>query len=327
MAASFAPAARAQAGPDWRFADPNASMIGGIDVQSVLQSSLVKTALAQVTAKFGGAVPGMAQTLGTLGGVSQVYFSLSGHHDSADVLVLMKGNLSDELAKAFIQGANMRGATRGKTGTPGGEFPKIDMRRIDANTILYGDVALLDAAMRRLSLPASTTPNPLMARAKALSAGNDFWIGGSLPNIPAVALVGASLRSLAVGLSLQQDFRFQVSLDMATAELAQTLAAEARKSIEEAQQQNKIDAKKEIEVTGTTLRMKISMDMDKLSKLVADKLADVAPMAGPVSGPGPSSTSPNRTQPEPQEARPQQPKSIKIYGLDDGPKEIPLSRP
>jgi multidrug efflux pump subunit AcrA (membrane-fusion protein) len=198
---------------------------------------------------------------------------------------------------------------------------------VDANTILYGDVALLDAAMRRLTLPASATPSPLIARAKTLSAGNDFWIGGSLPNIPAVALFGAGIRSLAAGLSLQQDFRFQVSLDMATAELAQALAAEARQSIEEARQQNKIEAKQEIEVTGTTLHMKISMDMDRLSKLVADRLTDVAPMAGPVSGPGPSSTSPNRTQPQLQEAQPQQPKSIKIYGLDDGPKEIPLSRP
>lgn len=328
--AILAPGARAQTAPDWRFADPGAAMIGGFDVQSVLQSPLVKSALDQVTAKFGGAVPGMEQTLGTLGGVSQVYFSVSGRHEDADVLVLMKGNLSDAMAKAFIQGANMGGAAsgNGKAGDakPAGTL-KMDMRRVDVNTILYGDIALLDAALRRLSLPASATPNPLVARAKTLSDGNDFWIGGSLPDIPAIALLGGGIRSLAVGLSLQQDFRFQLSLDMATAETAQALAAQARKSMEDARRQNKIDARQEIEVAGTTLRVKVSMDGDKVLKLLADKMAEGLPTPGALVSAHPSSTPPNRTQPARQEVQPQQPKTVRIYGLDDGPKEIPLSKP
>lgn len=321
MGALLAPAVRAQAAPnavpDWRFADPAATMIGGFDVQAVLQSPLVKSVLERVAAQSGGSIPAMEPALKTLGGISQIYFSLSARRETADAIVLVKGSLSDVSAKAFLEGAKRRGTT-----VPS-EASKMDLRRVDADTVLYGDTALLDAAVRRLRLPASAKPSPLVARAKSLSEGNDFWIGGSLPNIPAAAMLSASIRGLAVGLSLQRDFRFQVSLDMTTPDMAAALAAEAKNSIEEVQQQNNFDAQREIEVVGSTLRIKMTVGGDKFLALVEDKLGQVAPMFGSRSPSVANGTPPRQPQP----IQPPKPQAIKIYGLDDGPKEIPLAHP
>src|SRR5579862_4818311 len=218
LALLLAPAARSQAQPqsavDWRFADPGAQLIGGLDIQSLLNSPLVKAALDQAAEKMGSNAPAMQLTLGTLSGVSQVYFSITARQDDAEAVMMIKGTLDDAAVRAFIQGAAAGSAqTKGPTKTP--PPPKADLLRVDATTILLGSPSLLTAAKRRMERPASAQLGSVQARAAKLAAGNDFWIGGTLPDIPALALIAIGIKGLAFGLSLQRDLHLQVSLDMA----------------------------------------------------------------------------------------------------------------
>jgi hypothetical protein len=314
----LAPLTLAGAQPaDWRFADPGAQLIGGLEVHALLNSPLVKGALDQAAAKMGNAAPMMQMTLGTLGGVSQVFFSITGRQEDAEGLMMVKGTLDDAVARAFLQGA-----VAGSNGTqPKPQQPKMDMARVDASTILIGSPALLSAAVRRMQLPASAVPNQLLARAKTLAEGNDFWFGGTLPDVPAVALIGGGIKGLALGLSMQNDFRLQISLDMPTAELAQQMAAQVRKSMDETRQSKTgPDMKVETKVEGTTLRIMASMDGAQVLQVLTERLKDGVPAPGALFGGGPTKPVTTRAQP----AAPQGPRSVKIYGLDDGPKEIPF---
>jgi hypothetical protein len=316
LLAPLTPLAEAQPA-DWRFADPGAHLIGGLEVHGLLNSPLVKGALDQVAEKMGTAGPVIQMTLGTLGGISQVYFSITGRQDDAEALLMVKGTLDDAVARAFLQGA-----VGGSNGTqPKPQQPKMDMARVDASTILIGSPALLGAAVRRMQLPASAVPNPLVARAKTLSNGYDFWIGGTLPDIPAVALIGGGIKGLALGLSLQNDLRLQVSVDMPTAETAQQMAAQVRKSMDEAgRNQTGLDMKVETKVEGTTLRVMASMDGVQVLQVLRERMKDGVPTPGAMFGGGPTKPVTTRAQPP----APQGPRSVKIFGLDDGPKEIPL---
>jgi len=330
------PAAALDTAPDWRFADPAADLIGGIDVQAVLQSPFVKFALDQGAAKAGGTVPGLEPTLKLMRGVSQIYFSTSGRDQDTGLLVMMRGSLNDAAATALLQGARIAG---GKPSKPGETRklgpPDIEMRRVDAATVLFGDAARLDAAVERLRGPASATPSPLAARAKELSAGNDVWIGGTFPNIPAVAMLSASIRGMAFGLSLREGFRLQASVDMTTPELAQAVEAIAKKSVADAQRQNNINVQPEIEVAGSTVRVKVAMTQDQFLKMVQEQIAASGPTAGSLFGPAFGASSgassgngaPQPTSVQAQPVQPQKPPTVKIYGLDDGPKEVPLSKP
>jgi hypothetical protein len=261
-----------------------------------------------------------------------VYFSMSGRDQDAGVLLMMRGSLNDAAAMALLQGARIAGGKPPKPGeTPKLGPPDIDMRRVDATTVLFGEAARLDAAVGRLRGPAPATPSPLAARAKELSAGDDVWIGGSFPNISSVAMLSASIRGFAFGLSLRQDFRLQASVDMTTPELAQAVEGIAKKSIADAQRQNHIDAQPEIEIAGSTVRVRVAMTQDQFLKMVQEQVSAGGPTAGSLFGPSFGASSGNAApQPTPVQAQPvapRKPQTITIYGLDDGPREIPVTKP
>src|SRR5579864_3452545 len=84
--AALAQGSDTQPDADWRFVGPGASLIGAINVQSILQSALVKNLLQQVMAKTGTSLPAMDLALGTAAGVWRVYFSITSRNHDADVL-------------------------------------------------------------------------------------------------------------------------------------------------------------------------------------------------------------------------------------------------
>ena len=179
LLAPLTPLAEAQPA-DWRFADPGAHLIGGLEVHGLLNSPLVKGALDQVAEKMGTAGPVIQMTLGTLGGISQVYFSITGRQDDAEALLMVKGTLDDAVARAFLQGA-----VGGSNGTqPKPQQPKMDMARVDATTILMGSPSQLTAALRRIQRPASAVPNPLVAAPRPWPLGMTSGSAARCPTFP-----------------------------------------------------------------------------------------------------------------------------------------------
>ena len=108
---------------DWRFAHPGATLVGGFRLKAVLDSPLVNTVIAQATTKdpSAGMMVGMMRS--TLGGVTEVRFSVRdmGKGKDPDMLALVTGVMDEAIVSALTQGK-----TQGKT----------TVRRIDANTML-----------------------------------------------------------------------------------------------------------------------------------------------------------------------------------------------
>ena len=197
---------------DWRFAHPGATLVGSFRLKAVLDSPLVNTLIAEATTKdpSTGMMVGLIRS--SVGGVSEVRFSVRdmGKGKDPDVLALVTGVVDDAIAGAITQGK-----AQGKT----------EVHRIDANTLLIGEGPSLDDAVARLSKPATGLQARALDRSKAL-ADHDLWLAGTLPEIPNMTIpVLDSLRGLALGISLQSDLRLEVALDMDSAKTAEDLVS------------------------------------------------------------------------------------------------------
>jgi hypothetical protein len=289
---------------DWRFAHPGATLIGGFRVKAVLDSPLVNNLIAQATAKdpSTGAIVGMVR--GALGGVTEVRFSVRdmGKGNNPDVLALVHGVLDDAAAQTLAQG---------KTG----------VRRINANTLLVGEGQSLDDAMIRMSKPATGLQMRAIDHSKGL-AKNDLWLAGTLPALPMTIPVLDSLRSVALGISAQNELSMEVALETASPKMAEDLVSSARRS--QAQQPG-LGAALQSEVDGSTARFRFVMPADQVIQAVQQGIANSSAqssLAG-LLGPAPTFRS-GASEP----AAPVQPKrdtvrdTVRIYGLDEGTREI-----
>jgi hypothetical protein len=292
---------------DWRFAHPGATLVGGFRIKAVLDSPLVNTLIAQATAKdpSSGVMVGMMRS--TLGAVSEVRFSVRdmGKGTNPDVLALVTGVMDDAVLGALTQGK-----TQGKT----------TFRRIDANTILVGEGQSLEDAVARLSKPATGLQARALDRSKALG-DYDLWLSGMIPEIPTMKIpMLDSLRGLALGMSLQNDLRVEVDLDTTNAKTAEDLVSAARRS---QVQQPGLGSALQSEVDGNTARFRIELPGDQVIQAVKQGMEQGAGAQSPLAGLlGQSLPMFKSTTPAP--AAPAEPMrgTIRIYGLDDGTREI-----
>ena len=140
--------------------------------------------------------------------------------------------------------------------------------------------------------------------------------------------LNTQLRRMAMGLSLQEDLDVELALDAATAPQAEELVAFL---------QNAVAMKPEMEefldasTLGTTARLRLAMPGDRLLQVVQEgsmsDLAALSAMAGlDTSEDRPKGPTGADTEPPP--SAPSQPSSgtIRIEGLRQGPREIPVSR-
>jgi hypothetical protein len=203
---------------------------------------------------------------------------------------------------------------------------KAGVHRIDANTLLLGEGQSLADAVIRLGKPATGLQARALDRGKALG-NEDLWIAGTLPQFPAVTIpMLDSLRGLALGISLQTDLRIEVALDMDSAKTAEELVSSARRS---QKQQPGIGAALQSEVDGSTARFRVVMPGDQVIQAVKQGMEQSGGAQSPLAGlfgtslgsgalPTFKSTAPApATPPEPMRG------TIKIYGLDEGTREIP----
>jgi hypothetical protein len=286
---------------DWRFAQPGATLVGGLRVAGLLQSSILNQAIEQSTAKdpMMATMVGMMRT--ALGNVSDIKVSVLdiGAGKDPEVLTLITGHMDEAAATAFSQG-------------------KATVHRVDANTLLLGEGRSLADAIQRLSEPAPALQNRAVERGRAL-ADYDLWIAGSLPAMPMTAALGDMLHGLALGISMRDDLRLEVSLDTASVEMAEELIRQARKAQRE--QPEVKDIALVTDVDGSTARFRVTVDKSVIAQAIAQRGGDVAPIFGALptaAGPKFPTVEPKLKEKDKEPVR----KTIMIYGLDDGPREI-----
>jgi len=291
---------------DWRFAHPGATLVGSFRLKAVLNSPLMSTLIAEATSKdpSTGMMVGLIRS--SVGGVSEVRFSVRdmGKGKDPDVLALVTGVVDDAMAGAVTQGK-----TQGKT----------EVRRIDANTLLIGQASSLDEAMARMYKPATGLQARSLDRSKAL-ANYDLWIAGTLPEIPSMTIpMLDSLRGLALGISMQSDLNLELALDMDSAKTAEELVSSARRS---QKQQPGLGAALQSEVDGSTARFRIMLPGEQVIQAVKQGMEKGAGAPSPLAGLFGESL-PTFKSSAPAAAAPANPKgTIKIYGLEEGTREI-----
>jgi hypothetical protein len=292
---------------DWRFAHPGATLVGGFRLKAVLNSPLMNSLIAQATTKdpSTGMMVGMIRS--AVGGVTEIRFSVRdmGKGKEPDVLALVTGVVDDAIAGAITQGK-----AQGKT----------EVRRIDANTLLVGEGQSLEDAVARLSKPATGLQARALDRSKAL-ADHDLWIAGTVPEIPNVTIpMLESLRGLAVGISLQSDLRVEVALDLDNAKAAEDLVSLVRRS---QKQQPDLGAALQSEVDGSTAQFRIVLPGDQVLQAFRQGMEQGAGAQSPLAGLfGESLPTFKSTTPAPVAPPKAKQGTIKIYGLDEGTREI-----
>lgn len=291
---------------DWRFAHPGATMVGGFHVKAVLDSPLVNTLIAQAAAKdpSSSAIVGIMR--GALGQVQEVRFSIRdmGKGKNPDVLALVSGVMDDATAGALTQG-------------------KTNVRRINANTLLVGEGQSLEDAMARLSKPPTGLQARAIDRSKTLGT-YDLWIAGTLPELPMTIPVLASMHGVALGISMQSDLRMELALDMDSAKMAEELVISARRS---QVKQPGLGAALLSEVDGSTARFQIALPGDQVIQAVQQGIANgtaQSPLAGLLGTSLGSTGLPAFTSTTPAPAAPPEPMrgTVRIYGLEEGTKEV-----
>ena len=131
-----------------------------------------------------------------------------------------------------------------------------------------------------------------------------------------------SVRGFSLGLGLQKDLRLELPVDTGNAKRAQEMADEARKSAKDVPPGASFDTA----VDGTKVRLRFAISGEQVNQAIAEAVnttsgPNLAELFSKAGFAGSSSTTTPVNPPKPVR------KSAIIYGLDDGPKEVPLTKP
>lgn len=317
---------------DWRFAHPQAEMLMGVRVRSLVESPLGDAFREQ--AKVMGS---NALNAGMLEEIEEVYVSVvskrgkNGKVTDSDGLVLLVGNFDGGKLMKLLQGAEFRQ----------GRKEALTPRFLDRGTILLGDEDAMIAAVERMKDPTrrgALFTNPLFERATELNEGNEFWMVGSVAPIAGAAAGPADgpfgflndLRSFSFGLGMRDKMRLDVGLNMRSRKAAdemiaalQSIQQQMRKQMKDPAEWEKIENSLKVSTAGTSLRVQMEMDSKDLRRSVDQVMAARANATAELlatNGAARPAGQPQAPPPPPQPMR----RTVIVYGQESGTQEIPV---
>ena len=205
---------------------------------------------------------------------------------------------------------------------------------LDEHSFLVGDAASVFAALDRLEWP-GTTPNPLVERARRLRDAYDLWAlftvtpstlaGRVMPDLPFIG----EAHGLEMGVSFQSGLDLRLGLDTDSPESAMKLAAELKKTLKLAARDARnspglapVVKKLQIAADDASVRLTLRLSAAEFERSLAEIRKHSHPaqpaVAKSMRPPQPATAAPPPAPPAQQ--------MIRIEGLDDGPKEVPLAR-
>jgi hypothetical protein len=278
---------------DWRLVEPNADLLIGINMASMVESELARSIIRQWIEKLGATTEEQDKLLAKMSNLTRAVISVHGK----EVLAVMMGHVDD-----FREGPQAGG---------------MQSMRVSVDTVAMGSPFALKFVRHRLSLPLSVTPR--LKEAQRLSGMYHFWLWGKPSALAAFGQQGASgqgvksgnpITALKFGVNLNNQFRMDLTMDTPSAEIAAKLAGSLLK---------KASREMQAAVEGTSVHcsLVLSRDValarfggfitDDMGRQFATLLTAARQMAG--------------QQPAP--SRP--PGKIVIEGLDDGPRTVTAS--
>ena len=241
---------------DWRFADPHAETLMGVDAAAVRQSPTLRAVLAQVAPALKMTPDDVETALAQTGDIDQLWLSM---HAKEPVLVLQGRHLIAPAGPTNMSnGMVIYGLARG--------------------VVLLGHPAPAAAAVQRLRSVSAVSAAALQM--KAQGAESDVWVTGtraalSEAKVPLTNLTG-DLSGYVLGVSLRDGVKAELKLNYATAAAARHALTEIRGTPLPPEWPVHLSS----EMVGTSVRLKVAVAQAEIAKALDKAL--VAPAAKPV---------------------------------------------
>jgi hypothetical protein len=313
----------------WELGHANATVLLGADIRSFRASQVGQSFNSQMQ-QVQQAGPMMFPFTGfqVLSDIDKVFLSspgnkTAGSKENPPFLLVLEGTFPEDHLRLFRSGAVHLYRTIKIYGPSKVTNPSLAIP--DAHTILVGDEKSIRDAIDRHGRK-TEAPSLLLERAAALASKNDIWLiaRDSISNLqPAgvpVSPMAAEVEGVEAGVSARDGFVLELSIDTKTEAAARQLAQLLTTQMETALA-TKLDREQSailmrslrINSEGNRMALNFSLSKEELEQRMREM--QTAPRAFTSPGPGPAPA------PAPKSSTP---RSVKIYGLDEGVREIPL---
>ena len=218
---------------------------------------------------------------------------------------------------------------------------------LNEHTLLLGDERSIYRAIDRHSVGAKAV-GPLFARARELAAANDIWMvardeSGALQKATGPgALFASELQGFEFGMALRDgmnmDFNLATKTEAAAQAMSQLFLSQMQTAVTpkmDPQMAEQFWKKVKVGADGPRMRVQIALTKEELAANIrtmqerkSDDPASRFAVRSPSVEPGTASAPTFPVQPvaAAQPVAPPKPRVIKIYGLDDGVREVSLDR-
>lgn len=311
--------AQSPAPADWRFAHPDADVKLSVNLQALLKSDAIGKAIAQAKTQAKDNAAQIDMAMAMVRTIDRILISArtkNGNVEDMDVLAEVTGSFDSQVISGMFPNAG-----------------KGSVKVLGPHTLLIGEGDSVTQAQARLRAPAGAPS------ADDELAQSDIWFEatGAILQQQAGAQGGPMLKDLrgfAMGLTLADSPVFDMILTAANDAGASTLKGtfQAMTPLLAAQPQSAMLAKNlSITQDGSKVRMRMVIPPEVVAMLqqqatsaansgvgLPPQLTSVLSSFG-LGGATPAAAAPARHAAEPP---PQNGGKVKIYGLDDGPKEL-----
>jgi hypothetical protein len=217
---------------------------------------------------------------------------------------------------------------------------------LDSRRVLVGEEPILRVAIERLETGLTPQANPLFERARDLEAAYDLWMVGSAASLnqnlggmdegnPLTKAISQA-RNFSMGMALRRDFKLDLSMQANSAKAAAEIVDLAKGALVLAKMsptpdgQPKIDWDKMFEVNSNSnlVKLLITMEQQDVTRLVKSWTGMQPPLV--MNSREPKQQASVKAEAERAAAviaKPAAPtrKTVLIYGLPGGPKEVPIN--
>ncbi len=217
---------------------------------------------------------------------------------------------------------------------------------LDRRRVVIGEQAILRVAIERLESGLTPQANPLFERARDLEAANDLWVVGStaplnqnLPGIEQANPIAKSMsqiRTFALGMTMRRDFKMDLSVQAVSTkaaaeilDIAKGVLAMAKMSpVPQGQKPIDYDKMVQISLNGNIVHAQFTVEQTEAERLMNawtdPRLQKPVEAAKPVE-PARKETQSAALIPSNPQPPPPTRKTVLIYGMPGGPKEVPVN--
>lgn len=324
----------------WDLGHPDAKLMLGINLKNLRESALGQAFRSQMGAQTPQLGPaGMA--LGFLEQIDRVFLSspaissprsktaaTAAPRENPPFLVIVEGMLPVQQLMAFLPGSLQR--YRSVDVFRGAKATDPSIAALDARTMVIGDEKSVLAAIDRRENPVPAA-SATLTRARELVSTHDFWMLATddlskfqPANTTFPSALAGEVKGIDIGMAVHDGFQFEMSMTMASetaaAQLMQLVSAQI--ALAQAQNPDVVEAVRKLQLgsQGNQIRASISLRKEEFEQQLRNFQAARANAGRSSGAPLVPPARPRAPQP------PAQPGKIKIYGLDEGVREIPLTR-